>query len=149
MNPFSGQINRLLIKAASLAVIAMLAVSAAGVPRPDEEMNLKQTCTSGQFEAKLTGWTLNNKMPMGKAEFRKVAKKLKVMVSAVALSDGTVLEIRNGDNKIGETLPLKNNETSALIDPFDIGDELLVAIWEDDRPIVSGSLKCVEARAEK
>lgn len=148
MNPFLSRMLRLLPKAAATAVVAMLAVTAVG-SQQNEATNSLQTCTSGQFEAKLTGWSLNNKMPLGKAEYRKSAKTLKVMVSAVALSDGTVLEIRNGDNKIGETLPLKDSETSAVIESFEIGDDLLVGIWQESRPIVTGSLKCVEARAEK
>lgn len=148
MNPFLRWMLRLLTKAAAIAAAAFLAVTAAGSQQDVGTMSL-QTCTSGQFEAKLTGWSLNNKMPIGKAEYRKSAKTLKVIVSAVALNDGTVLEIRNGDNKIGETLPLKDSETTAMIESFDIGDDLLVGIWEDTRPIVTGSLKCVEATAEK
>ena len=148
MYPFSGQIYRLLTKAVFIAAIMALA-AAASASRQYDGPKILQTCTSGQFEAKLTGWALNNKMPMGKAEYKKSAKALKVIVSSVALGDGTVLEVRNGDNKIGETLPLKDSETTAMIDPFDMGDDLLVGIWENDRPIVTGSLKCVEVTAAK
>src|SRR5687767_7441610 len=67
-------------------------------------------CPSGQSSARLTGWMLNNKTPMGTATYTESGKNLEVTVSAVNLPDGTRLSVLDGENRIGELSPLKSGE---------------------------------------
>jgi hypothetical protein len=61
----------------------------------------------------------------------------------VDLKDGTVLDVRIGDDKIGKMEPLKGKSAGAVITVEDELDEnSRVRIFNDDVPILSANLSC-------
>lgn len=105
-------------------------------------------CRSNTMSARLTGWTLNGKTPHGTADFDVSTNKLEVAVSAVALPDGTVLDVLAGDNKIGSMQALKSGEATATITSNRLREDSRIRVLNDDRPIVSANLHCDTAEPE-
>lgn len=99
-------------------------------------------CPSGMMSARLTGWHLNEKLPRGTADFNLATKQLEVAVTNVALPDGTVLNVLDGDDRIGSLPPLKRGGASVNITANTLKEDSRIRILHDDRPIVSANLKC-------
>jgi hypothetical protein len=109
----------------------------------------KARCGSGSFTAALTGWDLNGLTPKGEASYNAKDNQLVVEVSDVRLKDGTVLDVRIGDDKIGRMEPLKDGAAKgAITTKDDLDEESRVRVLDDDRPIVSANLKCEAAEAK-
>jgi hypothetical protein len=104
-------------------------------------------CGTGQYEAQLTGWTLNEMTPTGTARYSAKDKLLEIEVEKVKLKDGTVLEVLIGDDKIGKMEPLKDNSAKAVIVvEDDLDEKSRVRIFNDDVPILSANLSCDAAQ---
>lgn len=131
------------------AVVALLVP--AGIDADARAQNLSpqtNACQTGKFAARLTGWTLNAKTPRGTADFTLTGKQLTVSVSSVALPDGTKLDILIDDDKVGAFEGLKDGEGKASITVSEkIEDGARVRILNDERPVVSGDLKCEAAES--
>lgn len=105
-------------------------------------------CPSGKMTVKLTGWSLNGKTPRGNATFEEANKTLKVTVEAIGLDDGTPLDIFLDDKKLGETKELKSGEVVAAFTVDSLPDaQDVLSVNNDDRPLVTGSMKCIEKTA--
>lgn len=101
-------------------------------------------CPSGKFEAELTGWSLGGKYPSGSATFDAATNQLEVSVESVNLPDGKMLAVLIGDDRIGEIGALSKGSAKGIITrTLAEGDR--VRIFDADRPIVSGNLRCVAA----
>ena len=98
-------------------------------------------CPSGRSVARLTGWMMNNKMPVGKAIYDQQSQKLEVSVNSVALPDGSQLSVLAGDNRIGELKALTGGSAAATINR-NLKEGSRVRILDNDRPVVSGNLVC-------
>ena len=109
-----------------------------------DDLNSIQQCPSGQAAAKLTGWPLNGKNPVGDAKYDEVKQVLEVSVDLVALPDGRVLSILIGEDRIGEMQPLKDGKSSGSVTRA-VPHDARVRVFDADRPIVSANLRCVEA----
>lgn len=121
----------------SLPLFSFLAVHAEDSRLPTA------VCPTGKLSVRLTGWTLNGKMPTGFAEFSTKDKQLKVSVDSVVLDDGTKLDVLIGDDKIGEIEGLKNGTAKASLNPTEVIKEgSRVRVFNDERPIVSANLAC-------
>jgi hypothetical protein len=103
-------------------------------------------CPSGHAEARLTGWTLNGKTPVGLAKYDEATGLLEVSVDAVSLADGKVLSILIGEDRVGELQPLKDGKATGTI-TRQLADNARVRVFDADRPIVSANLQCVAAAA--
>lgn len=101
------------------------------------------SCPSGRAAARLTGWTLNEKTPVGRAEYDESAKSLEVTVESVALPDGTRLAVFIGEEKIGDMEPLKQGVATFVVSKT-LADGAAVLVFDADRPIVSANLQCVK-----
>jgi hypothetical protein len=101
-------------------------------------------CPSGHAGAKLTGWQLNKKMPLGTASYVESTKNLKVDVSSVDLPNGTVLSVYVDENRIGDMPPLADGVASVVLSHA-VPDGARVRVLSADRPIVSANLQCVDA----
>ena len=122
-----------------LAAAAVFTVSlfSASIVAPVNASRLIPACGTGHFEAQLTGWTLNEMTPTGTARYGAKDKRLEIEVEKVKLKDGTVLEVRIGDDKIGKLEPLKDNSAKAVIVVEDELDEKSrVRIFNDDVTIM-------------
>jgi hypothetical protein len=107
---------------------------------------LPSACPSGRSAARLTGWMLNNKTPVGKASFDEGTKSLEVTVESVALPDGTRLSVLIGEEKIGDMEPLKDGSARVVLTRA-VADQARVRVLNADRPIVSANLQCVTTPA--
>ena len=126
--------------AAALVVFALLIW---GSVAPASASDIAAACGTGQYEAVLTGWTLNEMTPTGIAQYSAKDKRLEIQVEKVKLKDGTVLDVRIGDDKVGKMEPLKGNTAKAVIVVDDDLDERSrVRIFNDDVPILSANLSC-------
>src|SRR5688572_26356790 len=96
-------------------------------------------CSSGQFEARLTGWVLNNKTPKGEATYDDTTKQLNVSIESVALPDGRTLDVLIGDRRIGQIAGLKDGTAKGTVTQ-DLSEGDRVRIFDAERPIVSGNL---------
>jgi hypothetical protein len=101
-------------------------------------------CPSGHSAARLTGWMLNGKRPVGTAKYNEATKTLEVEVKAVALPDGKRLNILIGDDRIGEMEPLEGGSARVVLMRA-LRDKARVRVFDEDRPLVSANLKCVAA----
>ncbi len=126
------------------AVVALLIPSSISTEASEQALSAQSdVCQTGKFAARLTGWTVNQQTPRGTADFTLTNKQLNVSVSSVALPDGTKLEILIDDDKIGELEALKAGEAKGSVTIADkIEDGARVRILNDERPVVSGDLKC-------
>lgn len=108
---------------------------------PNDDNKKVAPCPSGHSVARLTGWMLNEKMPIGTAHYDEAAQKLEVSVDSVGLPDGSRLTVLNGDDRIGELSALAAGKATVTVTgALKQGDR--VRILQGDRPIVSGNLKC-------
>ena len=98
-------------------------------------------CPSGRSAARLTGWMMNNKMPVGKASYDEQSQRLEVSVDSVSLPDGHQLAVLVGDNRIGELKALSGGSAAATINRI-VKEGSRVRVLDDDRPVVSGNLVC-------
>ncbi|MEO8650174.1 MAG: hypothetical protein ABI539_13495 [Acidobacteriota bacterium] len=96
-------------------------------------------CPSGFSTARLIGWNLDNKQPLGKAVFDETKNRLEVSVENVGLPDGHQLSVLIGDDRIGSIGALKEGSASGAVDR-QLKSGARVRIFDDDRPIVSGNL---------
>jgi hypothetical protein len=128
------------------AVVALLVPAGIDADARAQGSSPQAACQTGKFAARLTGWTLNAKTPRGTADFTLTDKQLTVSVSSVALPDGTKLDILIDDDEVGVLEGLKDGEGKASITVSDkIEDGARVRILNDERPVVSGDLKCETA----
>ena len=111
------------------------------IPPVPGSITTSSECPSGRSTAKLTGWMLNNKTPVGRANYDEAAKGLEITVENVALPDGTVMSILIGEEKIGEMAPLKDGAARVVL-TRPLSDQARVRIFDADRPIVSANLQC-------
>ena len=101
-------------------------------------------CPGSRSAAKLTGWTLNNKTPVGTAKYDESNKSLEISVESVGLPDGTRLSVFIAEEKIGEIEPLKDGAGRVVLNHA-VPDQARVRVLAGDRPVVSANLKCVDA----
>jgi hypothetical protein len=101
-------------------------------------------CPSGSAQARLTGWILNSKMPVGTANYNESTKQLDIAVESVALADGTTLLVFEGDNRLGQLKPLKDGSASGTVTAT-VPDAARLRILNGETPIVSANLKCVDS----
>jgi hypothetical protein len=101
-------------------------------------------CPSATAQAKLTGWALNSKMPLGTATYNESTKQLDVSVSSVGLPDGTALLVLIGDDEIGKLNPLKDGSASGTLTQT-LTEGARVRVFNGDVPILSANLQCVAA----
>jgi hypothetical protein len=125
-----------------LSISAALALTADGYFGGDVQTKMT-VCGTGMYSANLTGWELNGLTPKGEAAYDANKNVLNVEVQNVKLKDGTVLDVRIDDDKIGRMEPLKGGSAKAAITPKDKLDETnRVRVFDDDRPVVSANLQC-------
>jgi hypothetical protein len=129
----------------------IFAISAVFLVDPQNSMSAESPvsqCQSGRSAAKLTGWELNSKMPRGSAVFTAESGSLEISVENVALPDGRMLNVLVDDDRIGQIGPLKEGSaTGSIAGKLADGDR--VRVIDDDRPVVSGNLKCQESETAK
>lgn len=134
--------------AASTAVLLFAAVFVAGSSAlaSHENASVKfDQCPSGKMSVRLTGWSLNGKTPRGEATFEEASKTWNVKVSSLGLEDGTALAVYLEDEKLVETTEVKGGELVAAFSVSSLPDnEDLFSVNMDDRPVVTGSIKCTE-----
>jgi hypothetical protein len=106
----------------------------------------RPACPGGHSAAKLTGWMLNDKTPVGNATYDATTKSLEVTVESVALPDGTRLAVLIGDDKIGDMEPLKQGSARVVL-IRQLTDQARVRVIAGDRPVVSANLQCVNIPA--
>ena len=104
----------------------------------------ESTCPSGHSGAKLTGWQLNNKMPLGTASYIEATKDLRVEVTSVGLPNGTVLSVFVDETRAGDMSPLIDGTASVVLNQL-VPDGARIRVLSADRPIVSANLQCVDA----
>ena len=126
--------------ATALVVFALLTW---GLAAQANDLDRLAACGTGQYQALLTGWTLNGSTPTGNAHYSSKDKRLEIKVEKVDLKDGTVLDVRIGDDKIGKMEPIKDKSATTVITIEDELDEKSrVRIFNDDVPILSANLAC-------
>jgi hypothetical protein len=133
-----------------LSISAALALTADGYFGGDVQPKLF-ACGTGIYTADLTGWELSGAIPKGEASYDANKNVLTVDVQNVKLKDGTVLDVRIGDDRIGRMDPLKDGSAKAAITPKEkLDDSSRVRVLEDDdRPIVSANLKCDSSQPDQ
>ncbi len=136
---FSNSSSKFLV--AAVALVAWLAFPTLNLR---SQMAAAPACPSGRYSAKLTGWMLDGKTPVGTADYDHNTRRLEVTVSSVALADGTNLAVLIGDDRIGELAPLKDGSATGQI-MRQLPDGARVRVFHGERPIVSANLVCVAA----
>ena len=134
-----------LVLFAAISVAAWIAFPISGMfaVRADDHHT---PCPSGRAVARLTGWSMNGTIPRGTAVYDEKSRMLEVTVESVSLADGQQLRVSIGDDRIGNLAALKSGaSTASLTHDLKAGDR--VRVLDDDRPIVSGNLKCDETVA--
>lgn len=123
------------------AAWTLLPVSGIFFQKSDAYASGITACPSGRMFVRLTGWSLNDKMPRGTASFDEKSRQLEVTVDSVNLPDGRRLAVLVGDDRIGEMEALKGGSAGAtLTRSLKEGDR--VRVFDGERPIVSGNLAC-------
>ena len=142
MNRFRA--NTLVLVFAALAWIASPVYNIFEFIGAEAAPNTIEPCPSGRAAARLTGWMLNEKMPVGKANYNEKSQKLDVAVESVALPDGRKLNVLIGDDRVGELGSLTNGSATGAI-TRNIKEGSRVRVLDGERPIVSGNLVCDNA----
>ena len=140
----SARMNLIII----LAAVCWIVIPVLKESRSTERVRAEsvEQCPGGRAEARLTGWTLNGKTPVGVAKYDEATGLLEVSVDAVAIADGKVLSILIGEDRVGELKPLKDGKASGTI-TRKLDHNARVRVFDADRPIVSANLQCVAATA--
>ena len=108
------------------------------------EVSAESACPSGHSGARLTGWQLNNTMPLGTASYAEATKSLKVDVTSVGLPNGTVLSVFIDENRVGDMPPLADGAASVVFNQA-VPDGARIRVLSSERPVVSANLQCVDA----
>jgi hypothetical protein len=130
----------------TIAAAAWISLPVSDLFQPKTESAAAQhmLCPSGQSRARLTGWMLGNKTPVGSATYDEAKRQLAISVESVGLEDGKVLSVLIGDERIGQLQPLKDGKATGAINQT-IPDGARVRVFDVDRPIVSANLACADA----
>jgi hypothetical protein len=108
-----------------------------------EAFRESDVCESGIFSADLTGWALEGETPRGKALYNASQRRLEVEVTNVKLNEGLVLDVRIGDDKIGQMEPLKGGSAKTSITVNEsLTEDSRVRVFNDEVPILSANLRC-------